>query len=506
MKRLLFSVVGISLLVALANSTALFGQIADRAVITGLVTDASGAAVPGAKVTITDQDTGVQTVVATNSAGNYSTPPLILGTYTVQVEKPGFKTFVRSGIVLTGGMHYRQDAQLQIGQAVQTVQVTASSQMINTETPTVSHTLGSLYYHDLPAVMGADIRLAESLLQLQPGYVPVAPNGDAIFRGSQFQSRINGGQSMATENWFDGAAFGYAEGHQQTQESSLPYPAVQEMTVVENTFSAQYGHTSGGFIMYTTKSGTNKFHGNLYDFYTNQSLDARNFFLPFRLPLQQNNSGFDIGGPIPKLKKGGKTFWYFNYDRLDYHSTVNIGYVNTLPTLAERTGDFSALLNTNNVVGHDALGRPIYQGEIFNPSTTRLVNGVPVRDPYPNNIIPSNDPLLSQTLMKNYVPLIPPLDRDTQEFNEFGGTSDDNNKINVWTWLLRMDHTFNDKFSMSNTYYENNRPRIAHCGGLGGCSVPNDPVNDSKANNTYIGQGFVQKITNHFDHLQFNWV
>src|SRR5579884_757089 len=103
MKRLLFSVVGISLLVALANSTALFGQIADRAVITGLVTDASGAAVPGAKVTITDQDTGVQTVVATNSAGNYSTPPLILGTYTVQVEKPGFKTFVRSGIVLTGG-------------------------------------------------------------------------------------------------------------------------------------------------------------------------------------------------------------------------------------------------------------------------------------------------------------------------------------------------------------------------------------------------------------------
>jgi len=135
-----------------------------------------------------------------------------------------------------------------------------------------------------------------------------------------------------------------------------------------------------------------------------------------------------------------------------------------------------------------------------------LVNGVPVRDPYPNNIIPSNDPLLSQTLMKNYVPLIPPLDRDTQEFNEFGGTSDDNNKINVWTWLLRMDHTFNDKFSMSNTYYENNRPRIAHCGGPGGCSVPNDPVNDSKANNTYIGQGFVQKITNHFDHLQFNWV
>src|SRR5579872_4348805 len=424
MKRLLFSVVGISLLVALANSTALFGQIADRAVITGLVTDASGAAVPGAKVTITDQDTGVQTVVATNSAGNYSTPPLILGTYTVQVEKPGFKTFVRSGIVLTGGMHYRQDAQLQIGQAVQTVQVTASSQMINTETPTVSHTLGSLYYHDLPAVMGADIRLAESLLQLQPGYVPVAPNGDAIFRGSQFQSRINGGQSMATENWFDGAAFGYAEGHQQTQESSLPYPAVQEMTVVENTFSAQYGHTSGGFIMYTTKSGTSHFHGNLYDFYTNNKMDASNYFvgpllishgLNNTLPLGQNNWGFAVGGPVPKLKK---TFWFFNYDGLDYHSTVNTGLVNVLPDALTRQGNFSEYLNTSNVVGTDAKGRPMYQGEIYNPATTSIFNGVPIRDGYgfdpttgapiagQANIIPQSDPLRSP-LATAVIPDIP---------------------------------------------------------------------------------------------------
>ncbi len=506
MKRLTIIFGSILLVWVAASSMPLFAQIMDRAVITGLITDSSGAAVPDAKVTITNQDTSTKTVVGTDGAGNFGTPPLTLGTFTVEVEKEGFRTFVRTGIVLTGGMQYRLDAVLEVGRSVQTVEVTASNRMINTETPTVSHTIGSSYYHDLPAVMGADIRLAESLLQLQPGYVPVAPNGDAIFRGSQFQSRINGGQSMATENWFDGAAFGYAEGHQQTQESSLPYPSVREMSVVENTFSAQYGHTSGGFIMYTTKSGTSQFHGNLYDFYTNQAMDARNFFLPFRLPLQQNNSGFAVGGPIPKVTKWGKTFWFFNYDRLDYHSTVNIGYVNTLPTPAERNGDFSALLNTSTVVGHDALGRPIYQGEIFNPATTRLVNGVPVRDPYPNNIIPTNDPLLSSTIMKNYVPLIPSLDRNTQEFNEFGGTSDDNDKINVSTWLLRTDHTFNDKFSMSNSYYQNLRPRIAHCGGPGGCTVPNNPVTDSQANNSYIGQGFVQKITNHFDHLQFNWV
>src|SRR5207247_8465522 len=172
-----------------------------------------------------------------------------------------------------------QDVKLELGAVTQSIEVEGGAEQINTENATVSHTIGSEYYRDLPAVMGADIRLAESLLQLQPGYVPMQPNGDAIFRGSQFTSRINGGQTLATENWFDGAAFGYAEGHQQTQESSIPYPSVQEMTVVENTFSAQYGHTSGGFTTSPTKSGTSQFHGNFYLLYTSNKYDASNYFV-----------------------------------------------------------------------------------------------------------------------------------------------------------------------------------------------------------------------------------
>ena len=97
------------------------------------------------------------------------------------------------------------------------------------------------------------------------------------------------------------------------------------------------------------------------------------------MPLGQNNWGFAVGGPIPKLKK---TFWFFNLDGLDYHSTVNTGFVNTMPTPAQRTGDFSELLNTSKVVGTDALDRPMYQGEIFNPATTRRVGDIPVRDGY----------------------------------------------------------------------------------------------------------------------------
>src|SRR6266567_6410518 len=330
------------------SGQSLYAQLADRAEITGIVTDASGAAVPDAKVSIINQDTGAKIVVGTNSAGNYSTPPLPIGTYTVQVEKDGFKTSTTKGIIVTGGQTYRHDVKLELGAVTQSVEVEGGLEQINTENATVSHTIGSTYYRDLPAVMGADIRLAESLLQLQPGFVPMQPNGDAIFRGSQFTSRINGGQTLATGNWFDGAAFGYAEGHQGTQESSVPYTSVQEMTVVENTFSAQYGHTSGGFITYTTKSGTDKFHGNVYNFFSNDKLDEGNFFfagippIPIKnLPLTQDNWGATVGGPVPKITWGGKTFWFVNVDGLDYHSTVNTGFANTLPDAAQRSGDFS---------------------------------------------------------------------------------------------------------------------------------------------------------------------
>ncbi len=539
MKRLLWPMILLLLpLVALLSASSVCAQVgADRVAVTGLVTDPSGAAVPDASVTLINNDTGIKTAVATNRAGNFTTPAIILGNYTLQVSKEGFKVYSRPGLSLTtGGLTYTLNVSLEVGAVTQTVEVRATAPLINTQSPAISYQVGKEYYRDLPDVMGADVRLAETKLILSPGYVPVAPNGDAIFRGDAFQSRINGGQTVSWESWFDGAEYGYAEGHQQTHESSIPYAAVQEMTTTVNNFSAQYGHTSGGLALYTTKSGTSQFHGNVYDFLTSNKLDANNFFLNEAgvkiLPLTQNNSGFAIGGPIPKIHKWGKTFFFMNYDRLDYHSTVNIGYQNTLPTLQQRAGDFSALLNPPQAtlqangctsspcqIGTDALGRPIYYGEIFNPATTRTVNGVPVRDGYgfdpttglptgQANIIPSTDPLMAGNPAGQAVAaIIPSLDRNTLfSPNEFGGTSDDNDRINVWTWLLRVDHTFNDKWSASLTYFQNYRPRTAHCGGPGGCNTVHNGQTDSQANDTYVGQGFYQLITNHFAHLQLNWV
>jgi len=243
-----------------------FGQGQDRGVITGLVTDKTGSAIAEASVTVTNEAQGDKIAIVTSSAGNYFTTPLIPGKYKVQVEKSGFKTFVADGVVVTTGT-VRLDAALAVGQVSETVEVQASALEVNVSNAEVTQVLGEKYYRDLPVVMGADIRLAESLLGLEPGYVPMRPNGCPIFRGSQFESRMNGGQIMAMENYLDGASFGSAIDHNNTQERSVPFDSVQETKITTSNFSAQYGRTSGGFVEYTTKSGTSAFHGGFYDYY-----------------------------------------------------------------------------------------------------------------------------------------------------------------------------------------------------------------------------------------------
>jgi len=518
----------LGLLLNLAMASLLFGQRTDRGIITGVVTDPAGAAVPQAKVTIIDEDTGVQTVVSTTEAGNYGTPPLVLGKYTVRVEKEGFKSFVRAGILLVGGITYRQDASLELGAVTQTIEVKAASEMITVTAAEVGHTVDQRYYQDLPVVMGADIRLAESLLHAQPGFQPMTPNGDAMFRGSQFHSRINGGQTMATENWMDGAAFGYAFGHQQTQESAAPYEAIREVKVINSSFSAQYGHTSGAFIEYVSKSGTNDWHGSVYEYLGNSALNARRFFEydrkdaagnprpgTARAPSKNNDYGFTVGGPIWK----DKTHFFTNLALFDLRQVVTSGFVWTVPTAQLRTGDFSPVFDPTKQIATDVLGRAIYDGQIFDPSTTRqvtagqvdpltgltAVGSGPVREPFPGNIIPAGHPLRSQ-VGANWLALVPKPDREGLSLNTYGGFGDPNAVMDIWTWLLRIDHQITPNLKMSSSYWMNERPTIRKCGSPGLCDVPTDPRIDSSKNDKYISDGFVQRIANRNMHQQFDWV
>jgi hypothetical protein len=495
----------------LAFSGLLFAQRADRAIITGLVSDPVGAAVPGATVTIIDEGTQVKTVVSTSSDGNYYTPPVILGTYTVQVEKSGFKLFVRRGILLTGGITYRQDATLGLGAVSQTIEVKASSAIVNVETAEVTHVVNQRYYADLPVIMGSDVRLAESQLAMEPGYLPLQPIGDATVGRSAFASRINGGLAFASENYIDGASFGNPMDHNETMERQPPYESIQEVRVIDSTFSAQYGRTSGGFIEYTTKSGTDTLHGALYEYNNVNAENARGELGPFTPHAVTNASGFTLGGPvvIPKLYNGrNKTFFFAALDLTEARHGNIPSYGYTVATPQDMQGDFSARLGANPAnptqVGTDALGRPIYSGEIFNPSTTRLVNGVPVRDGYgfdpttglpingAANIIPPTDPLRSSISAK-ILPELPTPDRPGITYN--GIVPATTQHFNAKNGLIRVDHELWPNFKMTTTFYHTTRPREI-CYSNVGCS--GDPA-------TSWSTSSWQDIRVSLLHQQFEW-
>ena len=503
-------VVFTTLCLSLCLSTPLLAQRADRAVISGVVTDEQSAAMPGATVTIHNEETGVDSVLVTNAAGAYTSPPLVLGRYSVTVDMQGFKRAVTRGILLQGGESVRHDVGLQIGALAETVEV-AGRGGLDVTTPDVAHTVNEKYYRELPIVTAADVRLAEAVLQIQPGYLPMRPNGDPMFRGSQFNSRINGGQTMATENFFDGAAFGYAVGHQQSHESTPPVESVQEVKVISTSYSAQYGHTSGGFIEYTGKSGTNAFRGSVYDYLADDKFNANGFFAKKagigKTPLSNNNYGATLGGPVklPGYDGHNKTFFFVNYDYTRLRSGVLPGFGNTTPIDAFKNGDFSALL-TNNQIATDALGRPVFAGQIFNPATTRLVNGIPVRDPYPGNVIPTNDPLRS-VVASRIVPLMVHPDRAGISNNVAGNPAGDQTwELDARNIMARVDHNFTPRFKASTTFYWNHRPSVRNCGEVRGCSVSNDPETSPEKNTDYYGNGFFQRISTQHLHQQFDWI
>lgn len=514
-----------SVLVILCLSGTLLAQRSDRGIITGVVTDPSGSAVTGATVKVRNEGTAVETVLTTNDAGAYTTPPLVLGNYSVTVDHSGFKTSVRSGILLQGGDTLREDMGLTLGAVTESVEVKAEAEQLNVTTPDVSHTVDEKYYRDLPIITASDVRLAESVLQIQPGYLPMKPNGDPMFRGSQFNSRINGGQTMATENFFDGAAFGYAVGHQQSQESAPPVESIQEVKVITTTYSAQYGHTSGGFIEYTSKAGTNQVHGSAYEFFANDALNARGFFdadcdasgsctSRKKTPLRNNSFGFTLGGPvvIPHVYNGrNKTFFFTNFDWTRLRSGVLPGFGNTTPIDAFKTGDFSALLTGNQVMNGttpvvDALDRPVMEGAIYDPSTTQTVGGIPVRDPYPGNIIPADDPQRSVVASRISALMVHP-DRAGLLNNVAGNPAGDQTwLLNARTIEFRVDHSFTPNFRMSESFYWGHRPSIRNCGEVGGCTTQFNGETEPEKNTSYYGNGFYQRITTHHTHTQFDWI
>jgi len=363
----------------------------DRGTITGTISDPTSAVIPGASVTATNGETGAKYETISTETGNYTLTQVPPGVYQLTVELPGFKRYVRQGITVLVAQTLRLDVPLEVGAASDEVTVNADAPLLRTESSDLSHNVNSSRLDELP-ILGiggvlsgsAGIRNPYAMVQLIPGST-WTPNSLVRLNGTPANT-----QSFRIEGQ-DASNTGTPGVPAQSQPG---VDAIQEVAIQTSNYAAEYGQVGGGVFNVTMKSGTNQFHGTVYDNFVNEVFNAGNPFKtgePNTRPrARRNDYGFTVGGPIRR----DKTFFFVNFEQFRETQYVDNQF-QTVPTLAYRNGDFSkALVFVNGapkILGTDPAGRPMQEGMIYDPATTRAAaNGQLYRDPFPNNVIPQD--------------------------------------------------------------------------------------------------------------------
>ena len=359
-------------LVLLASSIALAQT--SSSLIQGTITDSSGAPVPNARVTATLANTETDYSTVTNESGNYVLPDVRPGEYSISADAPAFKRTRRSGVVIEVNQRARIDLTLQVGDVQESVQVSADITNVDTYSASINETVDSRRMADLPL----NGRQALQLQSLLPGVVLAAQGQAASFiaLNTNLTFSINGTRPSASLYMLDGAI--NMDMYNNTP-AAFPNPdAVQEFSIQTTNYTAVVGGTPGAAVTLVTKSGSNGYHGEMYEFLRNDYLNTRNFFAAGKPPLRKNQFGGNAGGPIRR----NKTFFFGAYEaNRERRPVTSSGTVE--PTALERQGDFSQ---------------------------SRLSAG-PVRDPltnqpFPNNVIPTArlDPV-ALNFTSDYLPL-----------------------------------------------------------------------------------------------------
>lgn len=413
-------------------ASALFSQ--QTATVSGLVTDATAAAVHQAEVKLTNAQTGESHSQKTSGTGGYTIPLVKPGEYELTIAAQGFKQYRRPGIRLETGSTARVDAQLEVGGVAESVTVEASAPLLNTDTSS----LGSVVRNNTIANMPLVGRRAAQLVRLN-GFVVQNGSGSTFSiaggRGDNAMWTIDGGNA---QNILLGVA---------TLNYDPPVESLEEFNVEVANYKAELGRSGGGYIQMTTRSGTNQLHGSAYEFLRNDAFDARNFFSASKARLRYNQFGASIGGPLRK----DRTFFFFNYEGIrDNRQNTLLANV---PTPAEISGNFSA----NSTVVRDPL----------------------TGTPFAGNIIPANrlDPI-GDAVAKLYP--APNVDSARSRTNNFRANQFVSNPSN--SFVTRIDHTFSDRDRiygrlLTNTSTTDNAPVYS--------TVGVDPYNSSSRGSYY---------------------
>lgn len=369
----------------------------DRGTITGTVLDPAVAVIPNANVTARNIETGAVYASVSTSTGNYTLEQLPAGSYELTVEAQGFNKFIQRGIRVFVGGTERIDVTLQVGGATESVTVQADASLLKTETAEQSTTIGVEKLDELPLNFGLNGNNASANIRNPYTFITLVPS--ATFNSYQSSAGIALRLNGSVPNSFQVRVEGQEANNNRLmirQDQLQPsVEALQEVSVQASNFSAEYGQVAGGMFNLTTKSGTNQFHGSLFEYFVNEDLGAG---IPFtdsghghllRPPNRRNDFGGSIGGPvwIPKLYNGrNRTFFFFTLEEF-HQRQVTAGLLQTVPTAAMRNGDFSGAL-TGKTLGTDPLGRPILENMIYDPASFQTISGQVITNPFPGNIIP----------------------------------------------------------------------------------------------------------------------
>lgn len=358
----------------------------DRGTITGTISDPAGALIAGAMIEAKNSQTGAVYQVASTSTGNYTLAQLPAAIYHLSISMPGFKQYTRTGITVMVAQTLRIDIALEVGNITETVTVNADAPLLRTESGELSHNVSSARLNELPVLgFSQNVRNPYAATQLIPGTLVVDVDGGAA------KMRVNGAPSDTQALRIEGQDATSGLVPNRTSMSQPSVDAIEEVAIQTSNYAAEYGQAGGGFFNVTMKSGSNSFHGSAYEYWVNEALNASMPFQNIKSRERRNNYGFTFGGPvwIPKVYDGhDKTFFFFNFEQYRRSVIYNNSPV-TVPTLLYRDGNFSQAL-TGRILGKDPLGRDILENAIYDPETERIVSGLRVRDPFPNNIIPKD--------------------------------------------------------------------------------------------------------------------
>ncbi len=407
-----------------------------RGTIAGTITDASGAVVPSVTLQAVNDETGAKFDGASNAAGYYSIPYLPYGKYTLTANATGFKTFTAQAVEVAAATTTTLNISLTVGSTAEQVSVSANAVLLEATTTTIDAGIEQRLKDDLPV---SDRRNPLSYLNTVPGY---APSNQPVLAGGRYGSSniLLDGQSpdmLITQQ----GDFG---------NPSLPsVESVGEFVVMLNSIPAEYGRTGGGTISFATRSGTNDYHGAGYEYYDNSDFDARPWQAAQRGTSSQHYFGFVLGGPvrIPKLYNGhDKTFFFADYSDIRNTSAGGATSIQTVPTAAMRTGDFSGPGIS-----------PIYDPQ----NLVTAADGSTTYAPFPGNIIPSSR---ESKVSKNLFGIIPAPTAAGATNNFVGVLS----AGSATTWLLAIkgDHYLSSKDRISGSY-QGSRPASVTPSALG---------------------------------------